>query len=223
MNTNSQKGHGYLRKTKLGLLSGIVLAGAIGGMLLTSTVSADEQPTSSQPAAEAASAEPNNDTANTDQFTEEVTKTVKADELKAKADEVAAVGVKVTKADEENVGKAEVGKTDGLKAAAEEKVDAQLQALEAAKAEQAKLEEDKRKIAEARENFIDGKLSRKSFLLANLTSRDVDQDIALDGKISEVTSDQGTVKYISSKNVDVSDRGGVSDAIRDLDTTETRY
>ena len=220
MNTNAQKGHGYLRKTKLGLLSGIVLAGAIGGMLLTSTVSADEQPTSPQPVAEATPAKPNSD-ANADQFAEEVTKTVKADELKAKADEVAAVGVKVTKADEENVGKAEVGETDELKAAAEEKVDAQLQALEAAKAEQAKLEEDKRKIAEARENFIDGKLSRKSFLLANLTSRDVDQDIALDGKISEVTSDQGTVKYISSKNVDVSDRGDVSDAIRDLDTTET--
>lgn len=53
MNTNAQKGHGYLRKTKLGLLSGIVLTGAIGGMLLTNTVSADEQPTSPQPAAEA--------------------------------------------------------------------------------------------------------------------------------------------------------------------------
>lgn len=120
MNTNAQKGHGYLRKTKLGLLSGIVLAGAIGGMLLTSTVSADEQPTSPQPAAEATPAKPNSD-ANADQFAEEVTKTVKADELKAKADEVAAVGVKVTKADEENVGKAEVGETDELKAAAEEK------------------------------------------------------------------------------------------------------
>ena len=221
MNTNSQKkGHGYLRKTKLGLLSGIVLTGAISGMLLTNTVRADEQPTSPQPAVETTPTKPNSDT-NADQFAEEVTKTVKSEELKAKADAVAATGVKVTKTDEENVGKAEVGKTDELKAAADEKVDAQLQALEAAKAEQAKLEEDKRKIAEARENFIDGKLSRKSFLLGNISSRDLDEDLAHDGKVSEVTSDQGSVKYLAEKEIDISDRGGVTDTVANTATTDT--
>ena len=44
-----EKGHGYLRKTKLGLLSGIILTTALGSLFLNGIVSADEQPNSSTP------------------------------------------------------------------------------------------------------------------------------------------------------------------------------
>lgn len=124
-----EQGHGFLRKTKLGLLSGILLTGALGSLFLTSVVSADEQPNSST----------NSNTAQTPpkeatQFEAETVHTVKEAELKAKVEEVKALGVSVTQTKTETVGKAQTpSEVEPLRTTAEEKVDAQIRALEVAK------------------------------------------------------------------------------------------
>ena len=147
-----EKGHGYLRKTKLGLLSGIVLTMALGSLFLNSVVSANEQPTNpttsvqpSQPAGESSQNE----------FETSTSHAVKEAELKAKVEEVKALGITVNETPVENVGTANtLSEVNPLRKTAEEKVDAEIQSLESAKAEQAQADADRAKIEEIKNNHL---------------------------------------------------------------------
>ena len=75
-----EKGHGYLRKTKLGLLSGIILTTALGSLFLNGIVSADEQPNSSTPPNAAQT--PPSETVVQSEYETSTTHTVKETELK---------------------------------------------------------------------------------------------------------------------------------------------
>lgn len=91
---NKEQGHGYLRKTKLGLLSGIILTSALSCLFLNGIVSADEQPDLS--ARSSSIQTPPSDLNTENKFETRTIHTVKESELKAKVEEVKALGIKVT-------------------------------------------------------------------------------------------------------------------------------
>ena len=130
---NKEQGHGYLRKTKLGLLSGIILTSALSCLFLNGIVSADEQPDLS--ASSSSAQTPSSDSNIENKYETRTIHAVKDSELKAKVEEVKALGIKVTETPAENVGTANTpSDIEPLRTKAEEKVDAEIQSLEAAKA-----------------------------------------------------------------------------------------
>ena len=83
------------------------------------------------------------------------THTVKETELKAKIEEVKALGVKVTETPTENVGVANSSsEVTHIRTTAEEKVDAQIRDLESAKAEKVQADADRAKIEEFKNNHL---------------------------------------------------------------------
>ena len=124
------KGHGYLKKTKLGLVSGIILASSLFVSLGSNTfVLAEETNTNST---ENVAPKENNETK--DKFVREETVTVKEAALKAKVEEVKTSGVTIEEKPAEVVGAAKTEtEEDSLKKEAETKVDEQIKALEESK------------------------------------------------------------------------------------------
>ena len=215
-----EKGHGYLRKTKLGLLSGIVLTMALGSLFLNSIVSANEQsanPTTSvqpsQPAGESSQNE----------FETSTSHAVKEAELKAKVEEVKALGITVNETPVENVGTANtLSEVNPLRKTAEEKVDAEIQSLESAKAEQAQADADRAKIEEIKNNhLIANYVNVKDKIASQVNSRLASDDVNKEMTLSNFTSSEGEVHYLNTGSVDVRTRKGVADALgHDVTTTD---
>ena len=215
-----EKGHGYLRKTKLGLLSGIVLTMALGSLFLNSVVSANEQPTNpttsvqpSQPAGESSQNE----------FETSTSYAVKEAELKAKVEEVKALGITVNETPVENVGTANtLSEVNPLRKTAEEKVDAEIQSLESAKAEQAQADADRAKIEEIKNNhLIANYVNVKDKIASQVNSRLASDDVNKEMTLSNFTSSEGEVHYLNTGSVDVRTRKGVADALgHDVTTTD---
>ena len=215
-----EKGHGYLRKTKLGLLSGIVLTMALGSLFLNSVVSANEQPTNpttsvqpSQPAGESSQNE----------FETSTSHAVKEAELKAKVEEVKALGITVNETPVENVGTANtLSEVNPLRKTAEEKVDAEIQSLESAKAEQAQADADRAKIEEIKNNhLIANYVNVKDKIASQVNSRLASDDVNKEMTLSNFTSSEGEVHYLNTGSVDVRTRKGVADALgHDVTTTD---
>ena len=215
-----EKGHGYLRKTKLGLLSGIVLTMALGSLFLNSVVSANEQsanPTTSvqpsQPAGESSQNE----------FETSTSHAVKEAELKAKVEEVKALGITVNETPVENVGTANtLSEVNPLRKTAEEKVDAEIQSLESAKAEQAQADADRAKIEEIKNNhLIANYVNVKDKIASQVNSRLASDDVNKEMTLSNFTSSEGEVHYLNTGSVDVRTRKGVADALgHDVTTTD---
>ena len=215
-----EKGHGYLRKTKLGLLSGIVLTMALGSLFLNSVVSANEQPTNpttsvqpSQPAGESSQNE----------FETSTSHAVKEAELKEKVEEVKALGITVNETPVENVGTANtLSEVNPLRKTAEEKVDAEIQSLESAKAEQAQADAARAKIEEIKNNhLIANYVNVKDKIASQVNSRLASDDVNKEMTLSNFTSSEGEVHYLNTGSVDVRTRKGVADALgHDVTTTD---
>ena len=189
------KGHGYLKKTKLGLVSGIILASSLFVSLGSNTfVLAEETNTNST---ENVAPKENNETK--DEFVREETVTVKEAALKAKVEEVKTVGVTVEEKPAEAVG---VAKTEteeaSLKKEAETKVDEQIKALEEAKKEELARQEKAKEINSIRKYYASNNIM-KHFLVHHLNSREFDEDFNKTVELSDFKSDKGDVHFVEAK------------------------
>ena len=215
-----EKGHGYLRKTKLGLLSGIILTTALGSLCLNGIVSADEQPNSSTPPNAAQT--PPSETVVQSEYETSTTHTVKETELKAKVEEVKALGVKVTETPTENVGVANSSsEVTHLRTTAEEKVDSQIRDLESAKAEQEQVKADRTKIDEFKNTLINANYIKvKARLVSQVNSRDIDEDVSKEASVSPITSSSGEIRYLKANELELTDSQGLYNAVSKPTTEE---
>ena len=188
------KGHGYFRKTNLGLVSGIALATSLALSLgISNAYAAEMLPTNSSEAV-VNGARLNDE----GEFVREENVSVKEAELKAKVDEIKAAGVTVEEKPAESVGvaKTETEETT-LKKKAETKVDEQIKALEVARKEEARQEKVK-KINSVREFYVSNN-SMKHFLVQHLNSREFDEDFNKTVELSDFKSDKGDVHFVEGK------------------------
>ncbi|OAN12383.1 G5 domain-containing protein, partial [Streptococcus sp. CCUG 49591] len=215
-----EKGHGYLRKTKFGLLSGIILTTALGSLFLNGIVSADEQPNSSTPPNAAQT--PPSETVVQSEYETSTTHTVKETELKAKVEEVKALGVKVTETPTENVGVANSSsEVTHLRTTAEEKVDSQIRDLESAKAEQEQVKADRTKIDEFKNTLINANYIKvKARLVSQVNSRDIDEDVSKEASVSPITSSSGEIRYLKANKLELTDSQGLYNAVSKPTTEE---
>ena len=189
------KGHGYLRKTSFGLVSGILLTSSIFITLGTNPILAvqEEKVDSTENVA------PNGKIDAKDEFVREETVTVKEAALKAKVEEVKTAGVTVEEKPAEAVG---VAKTEteeaSLKKEAETKVDEQIKSLEEAKKEELARQEKAKKINSVREFYVSNN-SMKHFLVQHLNSREFDEDFNKTVELSDFKSDKGDVHFVEGK------------------------
>ena len=189
------KGHGYLRKTNLGLVSSILLASSLFMTLGTNPILAaqEEKVDSTENFAS------NGKSETKDKFVREETVTVKEDELKAKVKEVKTAGVNVEEKPSEAVGAAKTETEEAsLKKEAETKVDEQIKALEEAKKEELARQEKVKKINSVREFYVSNN-SMKHFLVQHLNSREFDEDFNKTVELSDFKSDKGDVHFVEGK------------------------
>ena len=186
------KGHDYLRKTNLGLVSGILLASSLFVSLGSNTfVLAEETNTNST--------ENVSPKGKTEVFVREETVTVKETELKAKVEEVKKSGVTVEEKPAEAVGSAKTETEEAsLKKEAETKVDEQIKSLEEAKKEELARQEKAKKINSVREFYVSNN-SMKHFLVQHLNSREFDEDFNKTVELSDFKSDKGDVHFVEGK------------------------
>ena len=189
------KGHGYFRKTNLGLVSGIALATSLALSLgISNAYAAEMLPTNSSEAV-VNGARLNDE----GEFVREENVSVKEAELKAKVDEIKAAGVTVEEKPAESVGvaKTETEETT-LKKKAETKVDEQIKALEVARKEEEARQEKVKKINSVREFYVSNN-SMKHFLVHYLNSREFDEDFNKTVELSDFKSDKGDVHFVEGK------------------------
>ena len=189
------KGHGYLKKTKLGLVSGIILASSLFVSLGSNTfVLAEETNTNSTE-----NVASNGKSETKDEFVREETVPVKEAELKAKVEEVKKAGVNVEEKQDENVGTAKVESEEAtLKKEGETKVDEQIKELEEAKKEELARQEKAKEINSIREFYVNNN-SMKYFLVHHLNSREFDEDFNKTVELSDFKSDKGDVHFVEGK------------------------
>ena len=189
------KGHGYLRKTNLGLVSSILLASSLFMTLGNNPILAaqEEKVNSTENFA------PNGKTEAKDQFVREETVTVKKAELKAKVEEVKTAGVVIEEKPAESVGvaKTETEETT-LKKNAETKVDEQIKALEEAKKEEEARQKKANNINDTIKFYVNNN-SMKHFLVQHLNSREFDEDFKKTVELSDFKSDKGDVHFVEGK------------------------
>ena len=189
------KGHGYFRKTNLGLVSGIALATSLALSLgISNAYAAEMLPTNSSEAV-VNGARLNDE----GEFVREENVSVKEAELKAKVDEIRAAGVTVEEKPAESVGvaKTETEETT-LKKKAETKIDEQIKALEVARKEEEARQEKVKKINSVREFYVSNN-SMKHFLVQHLNSREFDEDFNKTVELSDFKSDKGDVHFVEGK------------------------
>ena len=194
------KGHGYFRKTNLGLVSGIALATSLVLSLgISNAYAAETLPTNSSEAVV------NGATLNDEgEFVREENVSVKEAELKAKVDEVKAAGVTVEEKPTEVVGKAKTETEEtSLKKEAEAKVDEQIKALEEAKVEEANRQAEVEKINKLKETFIS--TPNKRFLILNhLLSRELENDYGKTKTFTDFKSNMGNVQFLDKDKINLS-------------------
>ena len=189
------KGHGYLKKTKLGLVSGIILASSLFVSLGSNTFVLAEE-TNTNLTGNVAS---NGKNEKKDEFVREETVPVKEAELTDKVKEVKEAGVSVEEKPVEVVGvaKSETEETT-LKKKAETKVDEQIKALEEARKEELARQEKVKEINSIREFYVNNN-SMKHFLVHHLNSREFDEDFNKTVELSDFKSDKGDVHFVEGK------------------------
>ena len=199
------KGHGYLKKTKLGLVSGIILASSLFVSLGSNTfVLAEETNTNST---ENVAPKENNETK--DKFVREETVTVKEAALKAKVEEVKTSGVTIEEKPAEVVGAAKTEtEEDSLKKEAETKVDEQIKALEEAKKEELARQEKAKEVEVLKKYFIENK-QKKNHLITHLISRDAEKDGGETKIFSDFSSNKGDVYFVNVDTIDLTSKDTV--------------
>ena len=188
-------GHGYLRKTKLGLVSGIILASSLFVSLGSNTfVLAEETNRNSTE-----NVESNGKSEAKDKFVREETVTVKEAALKAKVEEVKTAGVTVEEKPAEAVGAAKTETEEAsLKKEAETKVDEQIKALEEAKKEELARQEKANSVNDTIKFYVNNN-SMKHFLVQHLNSREFDEDFNKTVELSDFKSNKGDVHFVEGK------------------------
>ena len=193
------KGHGYFRKTNLGLVSGIALSTSLALSLgISNAYAAETLPTNSSEVVV------NGATLNDEgEFVREENVSVKEAELKAKVDEVKAAGVTVKEKPAESVG---VAKTEteeaSLKKEAETKVDEQIKALEVARKEEEARKAKLKEVEELKEYFIENN-KKKNYLITHLNSRDAEIDKGNSKTFSNFSSNKGDVYFLDVDTIDL--------------------
>lgn len=189
------KGHGYLRKTNLGLVSSILLTSSLFVTLGTNPIFA----------AETVNIKPNENVSSTgkteakDDFVREETVTVKETELKAKVEEVKKSGVSVEEKPVEVVGTAKTETEEApLKKDAETKIDEQIKALEEAKKEEEARQKKANNINNTIKFYVNNN-SMKHFLVQHLNSREFDEDFKKTVELSDFKSNKGDVHFVEGK------------------------
>lgn len=189
------KGHGYLRKTNLGLVSSILLASSLFMTLGNNPILAaqEEKVNSTENFA------PNGKTEAKDQFVREETVTVKKAELTDKVKDAKDTGVVIEEKPAESVGvaKTETEETT-LKKNAETKVDEQIKALEEAKKEEEARQKKANNINDTIKFYVNNN-SMKHFLVQHLNSREFDEDFKKTVELSDFKSDKGDVHFVEGK------------------------
>ena len=189
------KGHGYLRKTNLGLVSSILLTSSLFVTLGSNTfVLAEETNTNSTE-----NVASNGKSETKDQFVREETVTVKKAELTDKVKEVKTAGVTVEEKPAEAVGVAKTETEEAtLKKNAETKIDEQIKALEEAKKEEEARQEKANNINDTIKFYVNNN-SMKHFLVQHLNSREFDEDFKKTVELSDFKSDKGDVHFVEGK------------------------
>lgn len=193
------KGHGYLRKTNLGLVSSILLASSLFMTLGTNPILAAqvEKVNSTKNVAS------NGKTEAKDEFVREETVTVKEAELKAKVEEVKTAGVTVEEKPAEVVGTAKTETEEApLKKEAEAKVDEQIKALEEAKKEEEARKAKVKEVEELKKYFIENK-QKKYDLINHLNSRDAEIDKGNSKTFSNFSSNKDNVYFLDVDTLDL--------------------
>ena len=193
------KGHGYLRKTNLGLVSSILLTSSLFVTLGTNPIFA----------AETVNIKPNENVASTgkteakDDFVREETVTVKEVALKAKVEEVKTAGVTVEEKPAEVVGVAKTETEEAtLKKNAETKIDEQIKALEEAKKEEEARKAKVKEVEELKKYFIENK-QKKYDLINHLNSRDAEIDKGNSKTFSNFSSNKDNVYFLDVDTLDL--------------------
>ena len=193
------KGHGYLRKTNLGLVSSILLTSSLFVTLGTNPIFA----------AETVNIKPNENVSSTgkteakDDFVREETVTVKETELKAKVEEVKKSGVTVEEKPVEVVGTAKTETEEApLKKDAETKIDEQIKALEEAKKEEEARKAKVKEVEELKKYFIENK-QKKYDLINHLNSRDAEIDKGNSKTFSNFSSNKDNVYFLDVDTLDL--------------------
>ena len=193
------KGHGYLRKTNLGLVSSILLTSSLFVTLGTNPIFA----------AETVNIKPNENVSSTgkteakDDFVREETVTVKETELKAKVEEVKKSGVSVEEKPVEVVGTAKTETEEApLKKDAETKIDEQIKALEEAKKEEEARKAKVKEVEELKKYFIENK-QKKYDLINHLNSRDAEIDKGNSKTFSNFSSNKDNVYFLDVDTLDL--------------------
>ena len=175
------KGHGYLRKTNLGLVSSILLASSLFMTLGNNPILAaqEEKVNSTENFA------PNGKTEAKDQFVREETVTVKKAELTDKVKDAKDTGVVIEEKPAESVGVAKTETEEAtLKKNAETKVDEQIKALEEAKKEEEARQKKANNINNTIKFYVNNN-SMKHFLVQHLNSREFDEDFKKTVELSD--------------------------------------
>lgn len=189
------KGHGYLRKTNVGLVSSILLASSLFMTLGTKPIFAvqEEKVNSTENVA------PKGNNETKDDFVREETVTVKETELKAKVEEVKKSGVTVEEKPAEAVGVAKTETEEAtLKKNAETKIDEQIKALEEAKKEEEARQKKANNINNTIKFYVNNN-SMKHFLVQHLNSREFDEDFKKTVELSDFKSNKGDVHFVEGK------------------------
>ena len=186
------KGHGYLRKTNLGLVSSILLASSLFMTLGTNQILAAQE----EKVDSTENVSPKGKTEVKDEFVREETVTVKEAELKAKVEEVKTAGVTVEEKPAEVVGTAKTETEEApLKKNAETKVDEQIKALEEAKKEEEARQKKANNINNTIKFYVNNN-SMKHFLVQHLNSREFDEDFKKTVELSDFKSNKGDVHFV---------------------------
>ena len=203
---NNVKGHGYLRKTKLGLASGIVLGATL--FVGAGVASADEVPATT----------PNNNVATAQ--TNDTKEVVVDNDLTKVAEEAKKVGVQVEKEPTKNIGTANTEtEAEALQKKAEAEVNAQ----------KTKIQETQKKYVEENK-AVDHKLATLKQVLHTTeeTYKRMNSDLGyvqdkdyLNGKvkIGEIKSSKGSVDFVNVQ----SDKLNVSTIIEDPNNIKSIY
>ena len=193
------KGHGYLRKTNLGLVSSILLTSSLFVTLGSNPIFA----------AETVNTKPNENVASTgkteakDDFVREETVAVKEAALKAKVEEVKTAGVTVEEKPAEAVGVAKTETEEAtLKKNAETKIDEQIKALEKAKKEEEARKAKVKEVEELKKYFIENK-QKKYDLINHLNSRDAEIDKGNSKTFSNFSSNKDNVYFLNVDTLDL--------------------
>ena len=193
------KGHGYLRKTNLGLVSSILLASSLFMTLGTNQILAAQE----EKVDSTENVSPKGKTEVKDEFVREETVTVKEDELKAKVKEVKTAGVNVEEKPSEAVGAAKTETEEAsLKKEAETKVDEQIKALEEVRKEEEARKAKVKEVEELKKYFIENK-QKKDDLITHLNSRDAEIDKGNSKTFSNFSSNKDNVYFLDVDTLDL--------------------